>query len=75
MYQISLEHQDLLELWIEVNRYSAVVSEMQTNGILIDLFSCKQYSQEAQHRRDKIHGEMIDMVGKSFNPRSVPQLR
>jgi DNA polymerase-1 len=74
-YQEVLTKQGLLHLWPEVNAYSETITAMERRGVLIDPERCKRNLEYAKQRQEELYSQMRQIVGKDFNPNSVPQLR
>ena len=74
-YQTKLAEQGIEYLWSEVNTYLKAVLTMENRGVLINPGACLVSLNQAHEHRDNLYAQMVKIVGKDFNPNSVPQLR
>lgn len=74
-YYQNLKVQKILHLLPNINKYLEAITAMERRGVLIDSKSCAQNLIRARKHQAKLYKEMVTIVGKDFNPNSVPQLR
>jgi len=74
-YSDNLEKQGINALWPELNRYLEAVIAMERRGVLINVDACRRRLAEAEEKQEQLKKEMCRIVGRKFNPASVPQLR
>jgi DNA polymerase-1 len=74
IYQKALEHQGILDIWLEVNQYVKAVVGMERQGLLISPERCLTNKAECERKCDSIYKKMMKSVGYPFNPRSHPQV-
>lgn len=75
MYDQSLKTQGLDHLWPGINEYLKATTAMERRGVLVDSKGCIRNLALARKRRIELYKKMKAIVGKDFNPDSVPQLR
>lgn len=74
-YVPHLKNQKLHDLFLENSIYLKSAQEMEKNGLKVDPVKIHKYLEEAQKTVDKLYQKMKSIIGKDFNPSSVPQLR
>ena len=74
-YRQELDKQGIPSLWPGAGQYLKAIIAMERRGVLIDSGGCAQNLAHANERRAEIYEKMKTMVGRDFNPDSVPQLR
>lgn len=74
-YYRNLEAQGIFHLWPDVNKYSRAITSMEQRGVLVDPKGCAQNLTRAREHQAKLYKRMKAIVGRDFNPLSVPQLR
>lgn len=74
-YHQNLEAQGIHHLLPSVNKYLEAITAMERRGVLVDSKSCAQNLIRARKHQAELYKKMVAMVGKEFNPNSVPQLR
>lgn len=75
LYSRNLETQNIHHLWPDVNKYLEATVAMERRGILVDQRGCAQALIEARKCQAELYEKMKAIVGKEFNPNSVPQMR
>ncbi len=74
-YFRNLETQGIIDLWPSVNRYLKAIITMERRGVLVNPKGCTQNLALARKHQAELYKKMVALVGRDFNPLSVPQLR
>ena len=74
-YHRNLEAQGILHLWPDINKYLMATAAMERHGVLVNLNGCKQNLASARKHKAELYKRMRVIIGRDFNPDSVPQLR
>ena len=74
-YFRNLEAQGIIDLWPSVNEYLKAIITMERRGVLVNPKGCTQNLALARKHQAELYKKMVALVGRDFNPLSVPQLR
>jgi DNA polymerase-1 len=74
-YNKNLKAQGLNHMLPSINKYMVATTAMERRGVLVDPEGCRRNLVLARKTRARLYKEMVAIVGRDFNPNSVPQLR
>lgn len=75
LYLPQLKAQALDRLFDEYNDYLAAIFRIEKNGVLIDVGECAREAERAREQQRILRQRMREVVGRDFNPDSVPQVQ
>lgn len=74
-YSQNLEAQGIHHLLSGVDKYLEAITAMERRGVLVDPKGCTQNLVRARKNQAELYKKTVAIIGKDFNPNSVPQLR
>lgn len=70
----ALQHNELYDLWKQINYYSYITSMMEIRGIQLNVPLMKQYAEEAQEHIEEAQELLNKIAGYPVNANSSPQI-
>lgn len=74
LYRQPLETWKLTKLYMEMNRYSLIINQMEIRGFMLDVPLIHQMIDTIGPRMEELRSEINDMAGYELNPRSPKQV-